>query len=546
VSVPSSLQAVIAARIDRLQPDAKRTLNAAAVIGSQFDPEMLAALDVEPVLADLIAAELIDQTAFGARPEYVFRHPLIRAVAYESQLKSDRAQLHRRLAAAIDQDDQNAALIAEHLEAAGDLAAAYQWHMRAGEWSTNRDNAAAQLSWERAVHVAEALPADHPNRLAMRIAPRSLLCSTAFRRFHPDLSMRFEELRELCNEAGDKASLAVGMAGLTMEHVLHGRIFDASRQASEQMAIVESIGDPTLMVGLTIPACVAKLQAGEMSDVLRWTQAAIELAAGEVPTAGFMVGSPLGTCLAFRGFARCTTGADGWREDLDDGVAMTRMADATSLAVAAAYKFVCIGRGALVADDAAMAEITEAFQLAERSSEDLPLVLLRMSLGTALIHRQSPDDRARGVAMLAELRDTCIRERYALNIVSGLELTMARVAADEDIDRSIQQARAAVDELFGSGNFVNCDAGIRFFVELLLQRGTPDDRAEAEAAVDRLSGINVSHPWAIRDVTMLRLRALLAQSDGDDAAYRDFRDRYRAMANRFGYQGHMALAAAMP
>jgi hypothetical protein len=250
--------------------------------------------------------------------------------------------------------------------------------------------------------------------------------------------------------------------------------------------------------------------------------------------------------LAFRGFARCTTGADGWREDLDDGVAMTRMADATSLAVAAAYKFVCIGRGALVADDAAMAEITEAFQLAERSSEDLPLVLLRMSLGTALIHRQSPDDRARGVAMLAELRDTCIRERYALNIVSGLELTMARVAADEDIDRSIQQARAAVDELFGSGNFVNCDAGIRFFVELLLQRGTPDDRAEAEAAVDRLSGINVSHPWAIRDVTMLRLRALLAQSDGDDAAYRDFRDRYRAMANRFGYQGHMALAAAMP
>jgi hypothetical protein len=45
---------------------------------------------------------------------------------------------------------------------------------------------------------------------------------------------------------------------------------------------------------------------------------------------------------------------------------------------------------------------------------------------------------------------------------------------------------------------------------------------------------------------MLRLRALLAQSDGDDAAYRDFRDSYRAMANQFGYQGHMALAAAMP
>ena len=80
---------------------------------------------------------------------------MIRAVAYESQLKSDRAELHRRLANAIEQRDpasvdENAALIAEHLEAAGDLHAAYGWHMRAATWATNRDIRAAQLSWERA------------------------------------------------------------------------------------------------------------------------------------------------------------------------------------------------------------------------------------------------------------------------------------------------------------------------------------------------------------------------------------------------------------
>ena len=164
VHVPRTLQAVIAARIDRLDPAAKRTLNAAAVIGSRFTPEMLEALDIDAALGDLVAAELIDQTAFNPQPEYAFRHPLIRAVAYESQLKSDRAQLHRRVAAAIEQDDQNAALIAEHLEAAGDLPAAYEWHMRAGAWSTNRDIAAAQLSWERALQVADALPADAPDR----------------------------------------------------------------------------------------------------------------------------------------------------------------------------------------------------------------------------------------------------------------------------------------------------------------------------------------------------------------------------------------------
>lgn len=130
-SVPSTLQAVIAARIDRLNPAAKRTLNAAAVIGSRFDDQMLTALGIDSALADLVRAELIDQTSFSPRSEYAFRHPLIRAVAYESQLRSDRAQLHRRLAGILERTDRNSALIAEHLEAAGDLHTVYDWPRRA-------------------------------------------------------------------------------------------------------------------------------------------------------------------------------------------------------------------------------------------------------------------------------------------------------------------------------------------------------------------------------------------------------------------------------
>ena len=107
-------------------------------------------------------------------------------MAYESQLKSDRAQWHRRLAAAIESREpesaeENAALIAEHLQAAGDLHAAYGWHMRAATWATNRDIAAARLSWERARKIADALPAEDPERTAMRIAPRTMLCGFAWR-----------------------------------------------------------------------------------------------------------------------------------------------------------------------------------------------------------------------------------------------------------------------------------------------------------------------------------------------------------------------------
>ena len=155
VTVPATVQAAIAARIDRLSTPARRTLTAASVIGARFGTELLAALGIDAVFDELLSAELIDQVRFTPSAEYAFRHALIRAVAYESQLKSDRAEWHRRLAAAIQESEpgsveENAALIAEHLQAAGELHAAYGWHMRAAAWSTNRDIAAARVSWERA------------------------------------------------------------------------------------------------------------------------------------------------------------------------------------------------------------------------------------------------------------------------------------------------------------------------------------------------------------------------------------------------------------
>src|SRR5271170_1577870 len=128
-AVPATLQATIAARIDRLVLAAKRTLHAAAVIGLRFSAEQLALLDGEAELGELIAAELVDQVRFTPHAEYAFHHPLTRTVAYETQLKSDRVELHRRLATAIEQRqpdslDERAALIAEHFEAADDLRAA--------------------------------------------------------------------------------------------------------------------------------------------------------------------------------------------------------------------------------------------------------------------------------------------------------------------------------------------------------------------------------------------------------------------------------------
>jgi hypothetical protein len=530
-------------------------LNAAAVIGSRFTPELLVALGNDPVLDALLRAELIDQVRFTPSAEFAFRHPLIRTVAYESQLKSDRAQLHRRLAAAIESRDpgsadENAALIAEHLQAAGDLHAAYGWHMRAATWATNRDIAAARLSWERAQRIADALPADDPNRAAMRIAPRTMLCGTASRVQEHVASDRFEELRELCAAAGDKASLAIAMAGLVMDHAWQDRIREAAELASEHMALSESLGDPTLTVGLSIVPLYAKIESGEWSDVLRWSQMVIDLADGDPSKGNFLIGCPLAVAFTIRANARWCLGRPGWRDDLRHGLAMARSADPMSYATVVTFAYTAgILTGVLGPDDSAVREIEDALRIAERSGDDLALALARMTLGHALVHRQTAAERDRGHELLAEVSDVFGRRGHNLCDLPIVNVYVARERARHgDREEAIPVMRAAVDHLFREGRLLGWGVpATGVLVEtLLVERGADGDVAEAEAAISRLAAAPADNGLVIREISLLRMRALLAHAKGDEAAYRDYRDRYRALATSLGFEGHIAWAEAMP
>jgi class 3 adenylate cyclase len=554
VSVPATLQATIAARIDRLDPKAKRTLSAAAVIGSRFSRDLLETLGIDPFLEDLMGGEFIDQVKFTRQPEYVFHHPLIRTVAYESQLKSDRAQMHRRLAAVIEQHDlgsadENAALIAEHLEAAGDLHAAFGWHMRAATWATNRDIGAARVSWERARQIADALRADDPDRAAMRIAPRTMLCGTAFRAHVNVAGDRFEELRELCTAIGDKASLAIAMVGLVMDHVYKDRMREASQLASEAIALIESVGDPTLTVGLSFAAIYAKLESTELSDAVRWSQRVIGLADGDPAKGNFIVGSPLAHALTTRAIARYCLGRPGWRDDLRRGLAMARSAEPLTYATLVSYAyFVGIPAGVLRPDDTAVREIEEVLRIAERSGDEVTLAFTRATLGLALVPRQTDAERARGHKLLAEVSDVLMRGGYLLGDRPIVDVYSAReMARRGDRDGAIPLMRATVDHLFREGRLLAWGIpATGVLVETLLDRGADGDVAEAQAAIEQLAAVSTDEGLVIRDIWLLRLRAVLARAHGDDAAYRDYRDRYRAMATSLGFEGHIAWAEAMP
>ncbi len=554
VNVPATLQATIAARIDRLDPAAKRTLSAAAVIGSRFSRDLLETLGVDPALHDLLSGEFIDQVRFTRRPEFVFHHPLVRTVAYEAQLKSDRAELHRRVAAAIESRDptaaeENAAVIAEHLEAAGELHVAYGWHMRAATWATNRDINAARLSWERARKIADALPADDSNRAAMRIAPRTMLCGIAWRVHAHVAGDRFEELRHLCTAVGDKASLAIGMAGLVMDHAFRARMREASQLASEAATLLESLGDPTLTVGLSFPAIYAKGECGEFYDALRWSQRVIDLADGDPSLGNFIFGSPLALAFAQRGISRYWLGRPGWRDDLDRTQAMARSADPMSYAMVVGFVYFSgIPLGVLAADDRAVRESQDALRIADRSGDDLAVAMGRATLGLALAHGPTDTEHNAVQKLLAEVSDTFLRGGYLLGELPFVNVYLARERARRgDRDEAIALMRAAVDHLLRAGQLLEWGIpAMGVLVETLLQRGADGDVAEAEAAAERLAAAPADEGLVMRDIWLLRLRALLARAHGDETAYRDYRDRYRDMATSLGFEGHIAWAEAMP
>ncbi|BBX47066.1 adenylate/guanylate cyclase domain-containing protein [Mycobacterium cookii] len=550
-AVPATLQATIGARIDRLSPAAKQTLSAAAVIGVRFDAEQLALLDGKAELGELIAAELVDQVRFTPHAEYAFHHPLIRTVAYETQLKSDRAELHRRLATAIQQHhpdslEENAALIAEHLEAAGDLCAAFGWHMRAGAWAQLRDIRAARNSWERARTMADRLPTDDPGRTSMRIAPRTLLCMNTVRVAGSIADTGFDELRDLCNAAGDTVSLAIGMGGLMTTLVFHNRYREAARLASECNLLLASFADPPMTLMLLMSS--AKWFAGQAAEGLRLAQRVIDLADGD-PTKGALgpVGSPLAMAFLMRGNCRYCLGVPGWREDLDQAFAMARSVDPKSFITPALYKYrFAAHAGAVLPDAAADRDTAEAMKLAEHSGDDFQVDAARVSRGLVLIN-QGGSQRAAGFALLAEFREANVRHGYAENVVRTVDTEIAKEKARTgDIGGAIELARAVVDYTFDAGDALSLGEAVRVLVESLLQRGTSADLTEAQATVDRLAAEPTDPGFVLFEVALLRMRALLARARGDAASYAEFRDRYRDTAKELGFEGHIALAEAMP
>jgi hypothetical protein len=227
---------------------------------------------------------------------------------------------------------------------------------------------------------------------------------------------------------------------------------------------------------------------------------------------------------------------------------MARSADPLSYATVAAYVyFPGIPFGVLWPDDSVVREIEDALRIAERSGDDLALVFARAVLGVALVHRHTDAERSSGRKLLAEASDVFQRRGHNLSELRLVNVYLARERARRgDRDEAIPLMFAALDQLVREGQLLSWGIpATGVLVETLLDRGAEADVAEAEAAIERLAAAPADDGLVIRDIWLLRLRALLARARGDDVAYSDLLRRYRGMAESLGYEGHIDWAKAL-
>jgi hypothetical protein len=228
-----------------------------------------------------------------------------------------------------------------------------------------------------------------------------------------------ERLREIMTDLADRCAAVVKRYGGTVDKFTGDGI----------MAV---FGAPIALEDHAIRACLAALGLQEEAkrlavDVrerdgvdlqLRVGLNSGQVIAGEIGSGPFgytTVGEQVGMAqrIGMRAIARYWLGRDGWRDDLQQGLAMARSADPRSYATVVTYVyFPGILFGVLEPDDCAVREIEDALRIAEQSSDDLALAFARATLGVALVHRQTAAECSGGLQLLAEASEAFLRRGH--------------------------------------------------------------------------------------------------------------------------------------
>ncbi|MHB8690720.1 MAG: adenylate/guanylate cyclase domain-containing protein [Solirubrobacteraceae bacterium] len=326
VAIPTSVESVLAARIDRLGAGAKQVLQVAAVVGREFawpvlqlaagigDEELRAALD------ELTEAELVLEVAEG--PRYQIKHALAEKVAYRSQLERRRVRIHAAVAAAIEQLNPDrlgelAALIAHHLIEAGEKAQAAQWCSRAAAWSGFNDPAEALRQWRQVLQLADS--GDPSEQAGLALGSRVMALNLSWRQgvpagtapedFAHECKALYEQARVLARKGGDFASEAVAVAAFGAVQGLAGNVTMMADLGLESVTLAERAGDLGLRMAILPASMYSQYSLGRYAEVVeQGVQAAGLIATEPTPWSGITFVDPYASVLTWESAGRMYSG----------------------------------------------------------------------------------------------------------------------------------------------------------------------------------------------------------------------------------------------
>ena len=290
IPLPTTVQAVVAARIDHLDDVAKQVLETASVIGRVVSLPILERVaglpddELSEAIWRLRQAELLYDLPPYDQGLHAFRHPLIQEVAYRSLLHERRRDLHGLVARAMetlfkDKADEQAGLLAYHLEQAGETVKAAQQNARAAIWVGANDAAQALRSWKKVRELLLDQPAS-PTTNYLRMMACGQIVNFAWREGIPadDAKVFFEEASQLAVALGDMRAHALISAAYGRILANGGSADEYVERTREAMALAEAGTDASVQITLKAILCHALRTSGRMSDALAMNTEAMDRA----------------------------------------------------------------------------------------------------------------------------------------------------------------------------------------------------------------------------------------------------------------------------
>ena len=231
LAIPATLHASLMARLDRLGAVAREVAQIGAAIGREFSYEVLAPIaqktdmEVQTALSRLTDAELVFCRGTPPQAIFLFKHALVRDVAYGSLLRGQRQQLHGRIASILEAQfpdvvESRPELLGHHFSQGGFEEKAIVYWTLAGERAVKRDaNAEAIRHFGRALELLEGPPETAERRKAeLRILAKLGPALQAARGFAaPEVETTYLRARELCEQLGEHHELFSGAMGAVAE-----------------------------------------------------------------------------------------------------------------------------------------------------------------------------------------------------------------------------------------------------------------------------------------------------------------------------------------